>query len=71
MVGVRNSCELIQHYGDLREPTPGKHLTPEDALTKISAALEEAKEKYEEAKAWLNAWHVESQDPKPNKDVDE
>ena len=57
---VQNSCESIQHYGDLRDNKAGTNLTPEVALTKISAALTEAKEQYKEAEAWLRKWYSEA-----------
>jgi len=38
----------------------GNVLTPDEALDKISAALEKAKEEYEEAEAWLRRWYSEA-----------
>lgn len=57
---VQNACELIQHYGDLRDSKTGKTVTPEVAVQKIGAALTEAKAGYEEANAWLRKWYSES-----------
>lgn len=57
---VQNSCEAIQHYGDLRDNTTGKDITPEVALSRISAALKEAKEQYKEAEAWLRKWYTDA-----------
>ena len=53
VVGVRDSCESIQHYGNLRDEKTGKDLTSEVALSKISVALREAEKAYKEAKKWL------------------
>lgn len=55
---MRDRCESIQHYGNLRDNDNGmgKVITPEVALLKIAAALGEAKEQYKEAKAWLEKW---------------
>ncbi|KAF9648793.1 histidine phosphotransferase [Thelephora ganbajun] len=57
---VQNSCELIQHYGDLRDIKTGKILTSDVALSKISAVLKEAKEQYKEAEIWLRKWYSEA-----------
>jgi len=58
--GVRDACESIQHYGDLRDHKTGKIVTPEVALSKISIALKEAKEEYKEAEIWLRKWYSEA-----------
>lgn len=58
---VQNSCELIQHWGALRDNSTGKALTQEVALSKISVALKEAKEEYKEAEAWLRKWHSDAE----------
>jgi osomolarity two-component system phosphorelay intermediate protein YPD1 len=57
---VQNMCESIQHYGDLRDNKTGKILTSEVAVSKISAALKEAKEAFKEAEIWLRKWHAEA-----------
>lgn len=57
---VQNSCEAIQHYGDLRDNKTGKPITPEVALSKISVSLKEAKEQYKEAEAWLRKWYSDA-----------
>jgi len=57
---VQNSCESIQHYGDLRDNKTGKGLTSEVALSKISAALKEAEEQYKEAEIWLKKWYLDA-----------
>ena len=58
---VRDSCELIQHYGALRDEEAKTNLTPDVALTKISTALKEAKEGYKEAETWLRAWYANAE----------
>lgn len=55
---MQNTCESIQHYGDLKDNKTGKDLTTKDAVAKISAALEEAQEQYQEAETWLHKWHL-------------
>lgn len=60
VVGVRNSCELIQHYGDLKDNETGKDLTAEVALAKISVALKEGRAEYKEAEKWLNKWYEDA-----------
>lgn len=57
---VQNSCESIQHYGDLRDNKTGKDITSEVALSKISATLKEAKEQYKEAEVWLRKWYSDA-----------
>ena len=57
VTGVRDACESIQHYGDLRDNKTGKVIEHKVALAKISAALKEAKEQYKEAEIWLLKWH--------------
>lgn len=57
VVKVRDSCELIQHYGNLRDEKTGQDLEPEIALSKISAALEDAREEFKEAEIWLRKWY--------------
>jgi len=57
---VQDACESIQHYGDLRDNKTGTIITSEVALSKISAALKEAKEEYKEAEAWLRKWYSEA-----------
>jgi len=57
---VQNSCESIQHYGDLRDNKTAKNLAPDVALSKISAVLKEAKEEYKEAEIWLRKWYSEA-----------
>jgi HPt (histidine-containing phosphotransfer) domain-containing protein len=57
---VQNSCESIQHYGNLWDDKTKKALTPEVALSKISAVLKEAKEQYKEAETWLRKWYLEA-----------
>lgn len=63
MVQVQNSCELIQHYGTLRDDKTGEDLTAEVALSKISTVLKAAKEEYKEAEVWLKAWHKKVSGP--------
>ena len=60
MTKVQNSCELIQHYGDLRDNKTGKTITSDVALSKISAVLKEAKEQYKEAEIWLRNWYLKA-----------
>jgi len=57
---VQNSCESIQHYGDLRDNKTGKVISSEVALAKISAALEDARQEYKEAEIWLKQWYSEA-----------
>lgn len=59
LVKLQSTCELVQHYGDLLDHRTGKRVTTEVALSKIAAALKEAKEQYKEAKSWLDDWHSE------------
>jgi len=59
VIKVQDTCESIQHYGDLRDNKTGKVITEGDALSKISDALKEAREQYAEAKKWLEKWHEE------------
>ena len=56
---VQASCESIQRNGTLMD-VAGNDLTPDEALAKISAVLEKAKEEYKEAEAWLRKWFSEA-----------
>ena len=57
VIGVRESCELIQNYGNLRDEKAEKNLTPEEALSKISKVLEDAKKDFKKAEDWLEDWY--------------
>lgn len=57
VIGVRESCELIQNYGNLRDEKAGKNLTPEEALSEISKVLEHAKKDFKKAEDWFEGWY--------------
>lgn len=59
VTGVRDTCESIQHYGGLRDSRTGKVIAAEAALSKIAAALEEARRQYKAAEEWLKVWYQE------------
>ena len=60
VTNVQDACESIQHYGNLKDDKTGKDITPEVALSRISATLKEAKEQYKEAEAWLRKWYSDA-----------
>jgi len=53
---VQQSCEHIQHYGQLQEGTAS--LTESEAIVKITKCLARAREEYKEAKVWLDWFYA-------------
>ncbi|PPQ81282.1 hypothetical protein CVT25_015066 [Psilocybe cyanescens] len=54
---VQNSCEKIQHYGQLRDEVANKDLSPSEALDKTSKLLKRVKKEYNEAQVWLKDFY--------------
>ena len=48
---------MIQNYGNLRDEKAEKNLTPEEALSRISKVLEDAKKDFKKAEDWLEDWY--------------
>jgi len=57
---VQASCELLQHYGQLRDQETGKAISHEVALTKIGPLLTRVKAEYGVAERWLKNWYAEN-----------
>jgi HPt (histidine-containing phosphotransfer) domain-containing protein len=53
---VQDSCEKIQHYGNLRDEDAKKDLTSAEALDRIVKTVKRVKIDYKDAKAWLNQY---------------
>jgi len=53
IVKVQASCEKMQHYGNLRDEEVGEALTQEEALGRIKLLIEQCRQDYKVAKAWL------------------
>lgn len=58
---VQESCEKIQHYGQLRDEEADRDLTPEEALGNIGQLLGQVKEEYAAAERWLRNWYEEEE----------
>lgn len=58
---VKDSCEKMQHYGNLRDEESGEELTKKDALEKIRALVVVVQEEYDEARAWLERYYKEKE----------
>ncbi|KAH9480539.1 Multistep phosphorelay regulator 1 [Psilocybe cubensis] len=54
---VQNSCEKIQHYGQLRDEVANRDLTPAEALEKTSKLLRRVRKEYNEAQDWLKKFY--------------
>lgn len=57
---VQDSCEKIQHYGQLRDEEENKDLTKDDALGKIEPLLGVVKKEYTTAEKWMKTWFREN-----------
>jgi HPt (histidine-containing phosphotransfer) domain-containing protein len=62
VIKVKDSCEKMQHYGNLRDEEAAKPLTDTEALQKIKDLLEEVEEDYEEAAEWLKRYYREQEE---------
>ncbi|GJJ15776.1 hypothetical protein Clacol_010054 [Clathrus columnatus] len=54
---VRESCESIQHYGELRDGKAQEILSEKDALNRIRETVENAKNEFDEAEEWLRRYY--------------
>lgn len=59
---VKDSCEKMQHYGNLRDEEAAKTLSDAEALQKIKELLVEVEEEYEEAAEWLKRYYREQEE---------
>lgn len=59
IIKVQDSCEKMQHYGNLRDEEAGIDLSEKDALKRIQELLDKCKVDYEEAKEWMEGLYVE------------
>jgi len=62
VIKVKDSCEKMQHYGNLRDEEAAKTLTSAEALQKIKDLLKEVEEDYEEAAEWLKRYYREQEE---------
>lgn len=58
---VKDSCEKMQHYGNLRDEDSGEELSKKEALDKIRALVVVVQEEYDEARAWLERYYREKE----------
>ncbi|KAJ3035123.1 hypothetical protein HDV00_004294 [Rhizophlyctis rosea] len=54
---VKASCEKIQHYGNLKEEKGSGSISEDDALARITDLLQQTKEEYKEAEAYLKKFY--------------
>lgn len=59
---VKDSCEKMQHYGNMRDEETGTNLSQEEALQRIQDLLREVEEDYEEAAEWLKRYYREKEE---------
>lgn len=57
VIKVRESCEEIQHYGNLRDEGADKDLTVKEALENIEVTIAKVLEEYDEAEQWLKKYY--------------
>lgn len=62
MSKVKDSCEKMQHYGNLRDEEAAKTLSDAEALQKIKELLVVVEEEYEEAAEWLKRYYREQEE---------
>ncbi|KAI0047169.1 histidine-phosphotransfer domain, HPT domain-containing protein, partial [Auriscalpium vulgare] len=56
---VQESCELIQHYGHLRDEERPVDLSRAQALAYIAATLARVCVEYADAERWLRDWYAD------------
>lgn len=56
-IKVRESCERIQHYGNLRDEGANKNLSKKEALEKVRNTIAKVQEEYDEAEQWLRKYY--------------
>lgn len=54
---VKDSCEKIQHFGQLKDESGSKDITKEDALKKLKVIIDQAKEEFTEVEAILKTFY--------------
>ncbi len=54
---VKESCERIQHYGNLRDEDKSASITQEDALDRIGKLIPRLEDDYPEAEKWLRDYY--------------
>lgn len=59
---VQDSCEKIQHYGQLRDEDADVDLSAKDALGKIERLLGQVKKEYSASEKWLKKWYDDHPD---------
>jgi len=50
---VRDSCEMIQHWGAMKDTTGERDITKEESLKLITDILPKMRKEYDEVKQWL------------------
>ncbi|KAL1410401.1 Phosphorelay intermediate protein [Vanrija albida] len=60
IIKLQDSCEKMQHYGNLRDEEVGAPLTEEEALKRIKALLADCKRDYAVASRWLRRLYGEN-----------
>jgi HPt (histidine-containing phosphotransfer) domain-containing protein len=56
---LQNTCEKMQHYGELRDEDKHSDLSSEQALKLIGGLLKGIKRDFSSAKKWFVAWYKE------------
>lgn len=61
IIKVQNSCEKMQHYGNLRDEEVGGPLNEDEALKRIKQLLVDCKRDYSVASRWLRRLYGEDE----------
>ncbi|TXT10905.1 hypothetical protein VHUM_01656 [Vanrija humicola] len=59
IIKLQDSCEKMQHYGNLRDEEVGAPLTEDEALKRIKVLLADCKRDYAVANRWLRRLYGE------------
>lgn len=57
---VKDSCEKIQNFGQLKDEAGTKDITEDEALKKLKAIISQAKEEFEEVENILKTFYKDS-----------
>lgn len=57
---VKDSCEKIQHYGQLKDDSGTKDITEEEARKKLKTIIAQAKKEFEDVKEVLKEFYKDA-----------
>jgi osomolarity two-component system phosphorelay intermediate protein YPD1 len=61
IIKVQESCEKMQHYGNMRDEEAGESLSEEEALRRIQGLLADCQRDYQVAMAWMKKLYDEDE----------